>query len=270
MNFIKKKNNEPVIMGILNITPDSFSDGMPNGTPDDFLKKAEILIQDGADILDIGAESTRPGAELVSLKEEKDRIIGFLKVFRKKFPDFPVSLDTRKYEVALATLPYKIQMINDTSFLSDIRLVELAKQEDLYYVLMHSRGKPSNMMNLTSYPSGVVNTIHEEFQRKIRLLKKINFSSDKLLIDLGFGFAKTEKQCVELINNLSFWNEKYRSQLLFAVSRKRFLQEYTGKNNPIERDLKSAELAKQAYDNGFKIFRVHNIQATKNVFGLSE
>lgn len=253
-------------MGILNLTPDSFSDGHPSADPGFFLGKAEHLMAEGAHILDIGGESTRPNATPVSLEEERARVLPFLKTFRKKYPDFLISLDTKKFDLAQECLEYRVDVLNDVSFLADERFVDLVKQSGVYYVLMHARGDSQTMTRLTEYPNGVVEDISQEFEKKILFLKQKNFPMEKLILDLGFGFAKTPEQCVELMKNLSVW-QKFQLPLLFGVSRKRFLQEYTGPNEPLDRDQISAELALKASQSGFQMIRTHNVTLTKKVFG---
>lgn len=258
------KCDRPILMGILNLTPDSFSDGDPGATVTDFLKRAEGLIRDGADILDIGGESTRPHAGFVDVETEKQRVIPFLKEFRRHHPRFPISLDTKKYEVAREALSFGIQVLNDVSFLSDVRFLDLAYEAGAYYVLMHSRGNSQTMMQLTAYPDGVVQGLKQELSAKLEFIGQTKFPLERLILDLGFGFAKSPDQCVALINHLSIWRT-LGQPLLFGVSRKRFLQKYTGENAPAERDRISAELARKAYENGFQIIRTHNVGLTREV-----
>ncbi|MBU0504520.1 MAG: dihydropteroate synthase [bacterium] len=260
--------NQPIIMGIVNLTPDSFSDGMPQASTRDFLTKANKLIKEGCDILDIGGESTRPDATPVSLKEEKKRVLDFLNLFRSEHPDFPISLDTKKYDVAQEAMKYNIAVLNDVSFLSDSRFLHLAKQNKAYYVLMHTRGTPQTMMQLTSYPDGLIETIHKELTAKLLIIEKEEFPKDKLIIDLGFGFAKNPEQCVTLCTTLNHW-QCFNLPLLFGVSRKRFIQKYTGENEPFSRDNQSAALAKIAFNNGFQIIRTHNVELTKKVLNVN-
>lgn len=260
--MLKFQLNRPILMGILNLTPDSFSDGNASANVDIFLDKAEKLLAEGADILDVGGESTRPNAKAVSLEEERSRILPFLKEFRKRHPDFLISLDTKKWELAKECMEYRIDILNDVSFLADERFIKLVCENNCYYVLMHARGNSETMMGLTDYPEGVVEGISKEFEKKILFLKQKNFPLDRLILDLGFGFAKTPEQCVELIENLSVW-KKYKLPLLFGVSRKRFLQHDTGRNDPKDRDPVSAKLAVKAWQNGFQIIRTHNVALTR-------
>lgn len=255
----------PIYMGILNLTPDSFSDGLPDAQTEDFLTKAEGLMAEGAHILDLGGESTRPNADPVSVEHEMDRVLPFLRAFRKKYPDFPISVDTKKYQVAKAACAHNIQVINDVSFLSDPRMVELCTENQCYYVLMHSRGDSQTMMGLTDYDDALISNIFKECDLKIQEYAKLNGVLERLVFDLGFGFAKTPNQCVELMEKIAFW-QKISTPKLLGVSRKRFLQKYVGENHPQDRDLISAQLALKAYNAGFSIIRTHNVALTKKVF----
>lgn len=258
------KSPSPLIMGILNLTPDSFSDGDPKAGLPLFLNRAEQMLADGCHVLDVGAESTRPGAAEVMVDKELQRVLPFLQAFRKRHPDFPLSLDTRKYEVAQAATPYKIHIINDVSFLADERLAILAKENGQFYVLMHSRGTPQTMTGLTDYPQGLLPTIFSEIDDKLARLDKLGFPKECVILDPGFGFAKTPEQCREMMGSLPLW-QRYSQNLLIGISRKRFLQLYTGENQPQDRDEISAKLALQAVAAGFKIIRTHKVGVTREV-----
>ena len=254
----------PQIFAILNLTPDSFSDGEPSADVEFFLQKARDLIADGADVLDIGAESTRPGSQAVSAELELERILSFLEPFRCEFPKFPISLDSKKYDVVLQSLPYGIQYINDVSFLQDPRLARLAKEANAQYILMHTRGNHDLMQNNCDYGSDFFATIQDEIELKLQQLADLNFPKSKLILDPGFGFAKTAEQCVQLCDNLTFW-QRFQHPLLLGVSRKRFLQFYCGERPPVERDAVSADLAHKAQSAGSTLFRVHNVKLTKKI-----
>ncbi len=250
------------IFAILNLTPDSFSDGAPQGGVADFLERARRLIAEGADVLDIGGESTRPDSAPVSLDEEKNRVLPFLQAFRTEFPQFPLSLDTKKYEIALAAMSYGIQYLNDVSFLADPRLAVLAKHSHLNYILMHTRGNHRQMQANSDYPQGLLPTLRSEIHERLRALHDLDFPQQRLWLDPGFGFAKTPEQCVELMEHLEFW-QAFDLPLMLGVSRKRFLQKYVGETQPVDRDAISAECAQKAFLSGFRAFRVHNVALTK-------
>jgi dihydropteroate synthase len=253
------------LMGILNLTPDSFSDGDPSAKPKDFVARAFDLIEQGADVLDIGGESTRPGSQAISTTEEVTRVVSFLKNFRKTHPNFPISLDSKKYEVALAARPYGIQYINDVSFLQDIRLAQLAKEEGYFYILMHTRGNHDDMLKQTHYADGFFPTLKKEIKAKFQTLQSIEFPFEKLILDPGFGFAKTPEHCVSLMENLEFWRG-FEAPLLIGLSRKRFLEKYVGKSKDQDRDELSAKFSCQAFQKGFYMARVHNVACTKKEF----
>lgn len=264
----------PVLMGILNVTPDSFSDGAPGACARHFIEKAGRLIADGAGILDVGGESTRPGASPVTLEDELGRVLPVLRGIREKFPDIPLSLDTRKAAVAEACGPYGISVINDVGFAADEGLVTWAARHGAAYVLMHSRGTPETMTLLTDYPGGLLETIFSEFADKIERVTALGIAPSKLVVDPGFGFAKNPDQCREIAERLSEWRPFLKcrgitkARLLIGVSRKRFLQLYTGENAPEARDEASARLAAEAVKAGFDVVRTHNVALTRRVLCL--
>jgi dihydropteroate synthase len=253
----------PQLMGILNATPDSFSDGRPEASVNDFVDTVSSLIDAGADIIDIGGESTRPGSLSVSTDEEIKRVIPLIQKIRDKFPDISISLDTRKYEVAKEAVSLGIQMINDTSFAADLRLPQLAKESKIPYVLMHSRSEPDDMMNHTDYGESLLQTLENEVNEKLQvLLNEVGLTKDEIILDPGFGFAKTPAQCQFMMAHLNFW-KRFDVSLMFGVSRKRFLQQYIGTAEPVKRDEVSAMMAKVAARKGFMYLRVHNVAMTK-------
>lgn len=254
----------PVLFGIVNLTPDSFSDGAPGVDALHFLKCAEQLMQDGADVLDLGAESTRPNSEPVSADEELRRLKPFLDLFRARHPVFPISIDTQKFEVAKQLIPYRYQVLNDVGFLADVRLMDLVREFDLNYILMHSRGDSKNMMSLTRYENGLFQTLRDEITEKLKVIESCRVDQSRVILDLGFGFAKDQDQCHELVQNLDYWQDMPHAKML-GISRKRFLQRYTGETSPLERDPISAELACLAFKNGFRIIRTHNVALTRQL-----
>lgn len=259
----------PLAMGIINVTPDSFSDGNPNQSAHDLVLRAEKLVADGADVIDVGGESTRPHADPVAENEEIKRVTSFLQLFRDKLPDTPLSLDTTKLAVAEAALPYGVAIINDVSFLRDAALAELARDHGLYYVLMHARGTPQTMMTMTDYGENFFATLAEEIDAKLSALSELSFPADKIILDPGFGFAKTGDQNITMMENLKFW-QRFSQRKLIGISRKRFLQHYDGQENPTKRDDVSAELSAKAIKEGFCVARVHNVSAFLNALNTTK
>lgn len=250
------------IFGILNLTPDSFSDGDAQASPEDFFWRARALIDDGADVLDIGAESTRPESQSISDDEEWERLRDFLILFRQNYPHFPLSLDTKKYSVAVKAMAYGVNYINDVSFLNDVRLLHLAKEADIKYILMHTRGNHHDMHKNTDYGLNFLSTLRSEIHEKLLQIRKEDFSFDHLILDPGFGFAKNKEQCVDMMSQLDFWRE-FNLNLMLGISRKRFLQHYIGETEPKQRDEISARLGADSLTFGFTNFRVHNVAMTK-------
>lgn len=258
------KRKRPVIMGIVNLTPDSFSDGRPHASVEDFVSHATGLIEDGADIIDVGAESTRPGSVAVSSEAEYLRLDPFLKMFRSKFPDFPLSLDTRHHDTAIRAVRHDIDIINDVSCLRDPRLARIAGQHQCHYVLMHTRGTPQSMLRLTDYPAGTVNGVVAELDTAVARYASLGGDMKKLIIDPGIGFAKTPEQSLELVNHLEEFN-KWSLPVLVGLSRKRFLELLIGKSEPCARDEVSAHLANDAVKKGAHIVRTHNVKMTRRI-----
>jgi dihydropteroate synthase len=263
-------------MGILNVTPDSFSDGLPGAPAEQFITKAKHLIDEGADIIDIGGESTRPGALPVDADEEIRRVLPVMAGLRDVSPFLPISLDTRKLAVAEACAGFGISILNDVGFASDERLVRWAAKHRVAYVLMHSRGTPETMTKLTDYPEGLLPTMFSECAEKIARVTALGIDQENLILDPGFGFAKTPAQCRDLAENLAEWprflarQETPATRLMIGVSRKRFLQSYTGTGDPPpgERDVISASLAMDAFRAGFHVIRTHNVALTRKALCL--
>ena len=207
----------PKIMGILNVTPDSFFDGGKYSTSDKILKQVEKMINSGADIIDVGGYSSRPGATDISVDEELKRVIPIVKLIRKQFPSALISIDTFRSKVAYESIITGGDIINDISGGNlDPKMFKTVANLKVPYVLMHMKGSPRNMMENSNY-SNVTNEICKYFSEKIEeaRLEGIN----DLIIDPGFGFSKTKEQNYELLNNLDFLKQ-FQKPLLVGVSRK--------------------------------------------------
>jgi dihydropteroate synthase len=246
------------IMGILNITPDSFSDGGQFIDLDRILVYIEKMIEDGADIIDVGAASSRPGADEVSGKEEINRLKGLLKVYKKYF-SVPISLDTTKSEVAAFGLANGVDMINDISGLAgDKKMADIIGKAKVPVVIMHMQGIPQNMQNSPSYQN-VITDISEDFKVAIKKAEQAGIAD--VIIDPGVGFGKTLEHNLEIIANLA----KFKSlgkPILVGTSRKSFIGALTGAdiNERLAGTISSNILA---LVNGASIFRVHDVAETK-------
>ena len=256
-NLIDLSN--PIIMGILNLTPDSFYDGDLFNDKKKALLKVEKMIDEGADIIDVGGCSTRPGAEIVSEEEEWNRIEDIIQSIRKSFPDIIISIDTFRSTIANKSFDIGADMINDVSGGTfDKKMFSVVGDLGLPYILMHSRGNPKSMKNLTNYDN-LLEDITLYFSKKIELLQS-NGVKD-ILIDPGFGFAKTFDQHLTILNNLNYFTI-LDLPILVGISRKSFVQKKF--NVSIENSLNaSVQLNKTALENHASILRVHDVKETK-------
>ncbi len=218
-------NNHPIIMGILNVTPDSFSDGGLYLDTRQAVRRGLEMVAEGADILDIGGESTRPGSLGVSEEEEKRRIIPVIKALSRRTGAL-ISVDTRKPGVADAALEAGAGMLNDVSNLRDIRLAELVAAARAHLVLMHSRGTPEIMQQLTQYED-VVKEVIEELMISVETALACGVPRDRIWLDPGIGFAKTAAHNLEIFRRL----EEITSlgyPVLIGPSRKSFIGAFSG------------------------------------------
>ncbi|MDB9760390.1 dihydropteroate synthase [Pelagibacteraceae bacterium] len=253
--------SEPLIMGVLNLTPDSFSDGGMYNKSKKAFSHIDDMISSGADIIDIGGESTRPGSKDVPHQIEWKRLEKVIKNFKKKFPKIFLSTDTRKSEVMLKAIKYKSDLINDVSgFNYDTKAIEKIKNYDVWKVLHHMQGTPNTMQINPTYKN-ILLDIYDFFEKKIDIDFK-KFKYKKFIIDPGIGFGKNLKHNLILIHNISLFHS-LGFPLLIGTSRKRFI-------NQISRHFDSKEriggtLASVLYtlQQGVQIFRVHNVNEIK-------
>ena len=203
VNFYKKlqeKKNLPLIMGIINLTPDSFYDGGKHNTINHAITAVQDMIKNGADIIDLGACSSRPGSKSISLKEEEKRLFPILIKTRKLFPNITISIDTYRYQIAEKAISYGADLINDIYVQKDQKkMFEIVKKHDTPYVLMHMLGTPNTMQKKIQYVN-FRKDILMFFREKIKVLNNLNFN--KIIIDPGLGFGKTLNQNYQLLNML--------------------------------------------------------------------
>ncbi len=258
------KSTSPLIMGIVNVTPDSFSDGGKYLNIDAAVNHAINLIENGADIIDIGGESTRPGAESVTIEEEIQRVIPVIEKLLSLSPKAVISIDTTKSEVAEKALESGALIVNDISGGTfDKNIFSVTKKYDAILVLMHIKGKPKTMQDAPYYDNVVLEV-------KDFLLKQIKIANDygiqKIIIDPGIGFGKKVFENYELLKNLKeFYNLKY--PVLIGVSRKSLI------GKALNLDIHDRENATTimemfAIQNGAKIIRTHNVKNTREIIQL--
>lgn len=254
----------PLIMGIVNVTPDSFSDGGNFFSTEKAIEHGQKLIKDGADILDIGGESTRPGSSKVSIDEELKRVMPVVESFVDK--EILISVDTSKPEIMQCAIDGGADMINDVNALRAPGALELvAANSHVLICLMHMQGNPSNMQ-LKPHYGNVIQEVFAFLQERVQAAVAVGISKNRLAIDPGFGFGKTLKHNWALLNGLRYFT-KLDVPILVGLSRKSMLGAITG--NPTDlRVHESVTAALLAVDKGAKIVRVHDVKATKDALAV--
>ncbi len=264
LNEVKKNNKKfsnlnfksiPIIMGVLNITPDSFSDGGKFNRYDLAKKQMDFLFKSGADLVDIGGESTRPGSKPVDLKVEWKRINYLLKTINKKKI---ISLDTRKSEIMEKGIKLGVKIINDVSGLSyDKNSINILKKYKTPFVLQHSLGNPDVMQNKPKYKN-VLLDIYDFFEEKIRYLRKNGITHNNIILDPGIGFGKNLKHNMKIIKDISIYHS-LGLPILLGISRKKFIKDISGNNDSSLRIGGTISSSIFAMMQGVQILRLHDV-----------
>ena len=245
----------PNILGILNLTPDSFSDGGKFNSKKKSLKHAIYLLSSGANLIDVGGESTRPGSKTVNESLEWSRINHILKSLSKKIP---LSLDTRKSKIMKKGIDIGVELINDVSGLSfDIETINVLKKSKIPFVIHHSQGTPEDMQIKPKYKNELLD-IYDFFEEKIKLLRSIGIKHNNIILDPGIGFGKNLKHNMSLINNISIFHA-LGFPILVGNSRKKFIKELVEKNDSKFRI--GGTIASSIYlmMQGVQVLRVHDV-----------
>ena len=258
-DWLLSKKKQSLIMGILNVTPDSFSDGGKYLEKNTAINHALEMIDEGADIIDIGGESTRPFSDPVSLKEEISRVVPVIEGIRKE-SDVCISIDTTKSQVATAALNSGASVINDVSAMEvDPLMVDVALKFDCPLIIMHMKGTPKNMQDDPQYES-LISDIKDYLLDRIDFIISKGINPKKIVIDPGIGFGKTVENNFEIINNLKHFTSM-DFPVLLGASRKSFIG--ISLNLPEEDRLEGSLAANIiGLQNGAKIFRVHDVAET--------
>ena len=258
--------SKPKVMGILNLTPDSFYDGGVHNEINNIENHVNIMVEDGMDILDIGGYSSKPGAKNISLNEEMTRVIPILKHIRKIFPDLIISIDTFRSKIASMSLDEGADMINDISGGTlDKNMMSVVSKNNCPYILMHMQGNPQNMQNDPSYENVTLEIIQYLAQR-IKIAHDNNIID--LIVDPGFGFGKTLEHNFEILNNLDKFNV-LDTPILAGFSRKSMI--YKTLKTSSEKALNgTSSLNTIALTKGAKILRVHDVKEAKECIILHE
>ena len=252
LNFQKFPN----LLGVLNLTPDSFSDGGKFNTKKKGINHAIDLIKSGANLIDIGGESTRPGSKAISESLEWNRINKILKFLIKK--KIPLSLDTRKSSIMEKGINHGVQLINDVSGLDfDTNTIKVLKKYKVPFVIQHSKGLPENMQKKPNYKN-VLLDIYDFFEEKIKLIRSKGISHNNIILDPGIGFGKNLKHNMNLINNISIFHS-LGFPILVGNSRKKFIKDLSGKNDSKLRI--GGTIASSIYlmMQGVQIIRIHDV-----------
>lgn len=257
----------PKIMGILNVTPDSFSDGGQFNAEASTCSQVEALVVSGADIIDVGGESTRPFAEPVTLEEELARVIPAITAIRRQF-NVSVSIDTTKAEVARRALDAGADIINDISALKkDPYMLALVQESDVPVIIMHMQGSPGDMQ-LQPHYDDVVHDISSFFRERLQWLFGHGVNLSRITLDPGIGFGKCQSHNLSILKHLGKFKE-LGQPLLLGHSRKRFIGDITGLEVG-ERDLPTAVVSALAHKSKVDIIRVHDVAATRNALLMAE
>ena len=251
--------NTPSIMGVLNITPDSFSDGGKYNKNNLAKKQLEYLFKKGADLVDIGGESTRPGSKPISSKIEWNRIKNILKNINKKKV---ISLDSRKSSIMEKGIKSGVKLINDVSGLNyDKNSIHILKKYKVPFVIHHSLGNPDVMQNNPKYKN-VLLDIYDFFEKKIKFLRKVGINHNNIILDPGIGFGKNLKHNITIIKNISIYHS-LGLPILLGVSRKRFIKDLSNNNDSTLRIGGTVSSGIYAMMQGVQLLRVHDVNEIK-------
>lgn len=259
----------PLIMGVLNVTPDSFSDGGRHNTPLRAVEHARNMIEAGADIIDVGGESTRPGSPGIGADEELDRVLPVVDALVRLVGDgnlrVPISIDTRKPEVAHEALEHGCHLVNDVDAASDPAMTDVLVRHGggIPVVLMHKKGDPESMQDNPSY-ADVVAEVSEFLMQRARALEQAGIGSERIILDPGIGFGKRFQDNLELLNGLDAMRA-LGYPLLVGASRKRFLGELLRADTD-DRLAGSLAVAARCYECNVEIVRVHDVRETFGFF----
>ena len=263
--IVRRKDGFPSIMGVLNITPDSFFEDSRTNNISETIKIAEKMIQNGADWLDIGGESTRPGANPVSEEEEISRVIPVVRELRKQFPEIGISVDTRRAKVAEQSLNEGADMINDISALSDENMINVIKDSDCYICLMHMKGLPENMQNNPEYDDVVIE-VKQKLNEKVKLLIDEGVNSERIIVDPGIGFGKSLDHNLSLLKSGREIVPMNEVSLMWGVSRKSMFSELLGRRETRDRLAGTLGIAAMSKFKAVDIIRVHDVPEHADLF----
>lgn len=261
----RRNDGFPRIMGILNITPDSFYADSRVDSIDDALARAKQMIEDGADWLDIGGESTRPEAEEVGIDEEKNRVLPVIEAVRNAHPGVGISIDTRRASIAKAALDLGADMVNDVSSLSDPDMADVIIGKKCPVCIMHMQGLPENMQNNPSY-ADVVIEVRQRLETTAGKLLDLGLNAEMIITDPGIGFGKLLEHNLSLLSAGRKIVPKQNMPLMWGVSRKRMFADLLGRTDTKDRLPGSLGIASMAPSKGVDIIRVHDVREHADLY----
>ncbi len=257
------------IMGIINLTPDSFSDGGDFCSFEKVLNQVNNFVSNGVDVIDLGAQSTRPGAIEIGAKSEIKRLIPYLKQIRSEYPNILISVDTFNSSVAYEALSNGANWINDvTGGRRDEEILDVVSQFNSPFVLTHSRGNSQNMNNLKNYDDLLVN-IFDSLEKLTNKAFRRNVPKDKVIWDPGIGFSKDTNQNIKILRGIDFF-KKSEFPILIGASRKRFIGEILNEPNPKERDIGTLAISCLCSQQNIHLVRVHNVKINHQVLKVAD
>ena len=276
LQIINKKNPWPKgwgektsIMGVINLTPDSFSDGGDLNTTKKVLDQVNHFLNNGVDIIDLGAQSTRPGSIEVGSKIEIQRLIPYLKLIRSEYPEILISIDTFNSDVAHEALLNGANWINDISGgRRDKEILNVVSEFNCPFVITHSRGSSQNMNELSKYKN-VLSEVKSSLENLIENALEKNISRKNIIVDPGIGFSKDLNQNLEILRNLDVF-KNLNLPILIGASRKRFIGETLNENNPKERDIGTLAISCLCSHFNIDIVRVHNVKLNYQLLKVAD
>lgn len=261
--------SKPLLMGVLNVTPDSFSDGGMYPSSKDAITRGLDMVEQGADIIDVGGESTRPGAQRIDATEQKRRVLDVIAALRKELPEqIHISIDTTLSDVAKASLDAGASMFNDVSAgREDNNLLKLAAKANVPICLMHMQGTPATMQDNPNYEN-VTKEVSEFLVKQASEAESIGVQKENIILDPGIGFGKRAQHNLELLRDLkSLTNLGY--PILLGTSRKRFMGEIAKQQDPRERMPATCATSAIGVLAGVKIFRVHDVWQNRQALDVT-
>ena len=259
---------DPVLMGVLNVTPDSFSDGGEFIGVEPAVAQAEKMFDEGAQVIDIGGESTRPGSDPVSPEEELRRVLPVIEGMVSARPDSIVSIDTYRSSVAEAALDAGARAVNDVTALGDPRMAGLMAERGCPIILMHMLGEPKSMQQHPRYEDDVVREVRDFLAERAQQAIRAGVELENIILDPGIGFGKTPEHNLRLLKRLDSLVE-LGFPVLVGVSRKSFLGKITGSEDPKSRLFGTVAANVLAYERGASLFRVHDVRANKEALAVA-